>query len=153
MFASKFPGDGKTLWTLVNRNEYDVRGGQMRIPHKAGTKYYDVWHGTELSPDVQGPDAVLSFPMEANGFGAILALDQGASSAGLESTLRQMKEWARVPLASLSHEWHFLSQHMVETVPAKLAVSAPAGMILIPGGGLRFPCYRRRDRRVQLDRP
>jgi len=138
VFASKFPGDGKALWTLINRNEYDVRGGQMRIPHKAGTKYYDVWHGTELSPDVQGPDAVLSFPMESNGFGAILALDQGASSAGLEPTLRQMKEWARVPLALLSHEWHFLPQHMVENAPAKPSVSAPAGMILIPAADYDF---------------
>ena len=56
----------------------------------------------ELSPDVQGPDAVLSFQMEANGFGAILALDQGASCRRAGARARQMKEWARVPLAPLS---------------------------------------------------
>lgn len=138
VFASKFPGEGKTLWTLVNRNEYDVGGRQIRAPHKAGTKYYDVWHGMELSPEVQGPDAVLSFQMEPNGFGAILALDPGASFEGLDPTLRQMKEWAQVPLASLSHEWHFLPQHLVETAPTKPSAFAPPGMILISSANYDF---------------
>ena len=30
VFASRFPGEGQTLWTLVNRNEYDVAGEQIR---------------------------------------------------------------------------------------------------------------------------
>ena len=138
VFASKFPGEGKTLWTLVNRNEYDVDGRQIRIPHKEGTKYYDVWHGTELSPDVQKQAAVLSFNLEAHGFGAVLALDSERSIEGLESTLREMKEWSRVPLAALSHEWHFLPQRIVETAPTKPAASAPPGMILIPAADYDF---------------
>ena len=41
--------DGQaTLWTIVNRNEYDVAGSQLAVPDHAGMHYYDLWHGVEL---------------------------------------------------------------------------------------------------------
>lgn len=75
IFASKFPLPGKTLWTIVNRNEYDVGGDQITAPHRDGRRYYDVWHGVELKPATSGDKATLSFAIEGHGFGAILALD------------------------------------------------------------------------------
>ena len=33
VFASTFPTANSTLWTIVNRNEYDVTGEQLRVPH------------------------------------------------------------------------------------------------------------------------
>ena len=53
VFATKFPGDGVTLWTLVNRNEYAVSGPQITVPHADGRRYYDVWNGVELTPAVK----------------------------------------------------------------------------------------------------
>ena len=50
IFASKFPGVRRTLWTLVNRMEYDIPGPQLRVPHESRTRYFDLWHGMELSP-------------------------------------------------------------------------------------------------------
>ena len=41
IFASKFPGKNGTLWTMVNRNEYDVSGDELRIPHSDGMYHYD----------------------------------------------------------------------------------------------------------------
>ena len=38
VFASRFPGEGRTLWTLVNRNEYDVDGEQLAVPHREGAQ-------------------------------------------------------------------------------------------------------------------
>ena len=35
VFASKFPGQGQTLWTIVNRNEYDVAGHQITVPYSS----------------------------------------------------------------------------------------------------------------------
>src|SRR5450759_1905379 len=32
VYASKWPGDGRTLWTIINRNEYDVNGQQIALP-------------------------------------------------------------------------------------------------------------------------
>ena len=61
------------MWTIVNRNEYDVGGPQMEVPHKEGMRYFDLYHGVELKPVMKGGDAVLEFETEAHGYGAILA--------------------------------------------------------------------------------
>ena len=39
----------ETLWTIMNRNQYNVDGRQMRLPAQAGMRYYDLWkgHGTD----------------------------------------------------------------------------------------------------------
>jgi formylglycine-generating enzyme required for sulfatase activity len=138
VYASKWPAGPKTLWTIVNRNEYAVAGEQMVIPAPGGRRFYDLWNGVELTPRVSGGNATLSFAMEGNGFGAILALDGGASAAGLDALLAYMHEWSKTPLKSLSHEWHFLPQQMVEIAPTQRAAQAPAGMVRIPGGEFNF---------------
>ncbi len=55
VFASKFPLSQRTLWTIVNRNEFDVDGQQLRVPYRAGLHYYDFWHGVELHPSINAP--------------------------------------------------------------------------------------------------
>src|SRR5256886_11369688 len=52
-FASRFPGKSSTLWTLVNRNEYEVDGEQIAIQHERDTTYFDVWNGEHLEPRVE----------------------------------------------------------------------------------------------------
>jgi len=138
VFATRFPGAGRTLWTLVNRNEYDVRGEQIAVRGEAGARYYDLWSGVELKPRIAGEDAVLSFPLEAKGYGAVLAVMPGSAPADLDTLIQQMRAWARVPLSSLSHEWNFLPQQIVEIPPTKPAAVAPAGMLPIPAGEFDF---------------
>ena len=138
IFASKFPGRGQTLWTLVNRNEFDVDGEQIEIPHAPGRKYFDLWHGVELTPKMRGDAAILSSAIEPHGFGALLAVDAGANVDGLTPLLTQMKKWAAHPLQSYSQEWKFLPQRMVEIEATKPASVAPAGMLKIPGGEFDF---------------
>jgi len=138
VFATRFPGEGRTLWTLVNRNEYDVAGGQIEAAHADGMRYYDVWNGVELRPRIAGGQAVLSFPMEAKGFGAVLEVAAGGAPQGLDALLAQMRQWAQVPLASLSHEWKFLPQQVVEIEPAKAPAGVPSGMVHVPAAEFDF---------------
>ena len=138
IYATGFPGPGRTLWTLVNRNEYDVAGEQIRVPHKESARYYDLWNGVELTPRISAGSAVLSFPMEAKGFGAILSVAPGGPTQGLDTTLAQMRQSASVPLRSLSHEWKFLPQQIVEIPPARVSGGAPAGMVRVPAGEFHF---------------
>ena len=138
VYSSKFPLPEKTLWTVVNRNEYDVSGDQIIVAHRHGRRYYDIWHGVELQPAIRGDSATLRFDLEASGFGAILALDSGVQIQGLDAMLHQMREWAKTPLKSLSHEWHFLPQQIVEIPFTRPAASAPAGMIKISAGDFDF---------------
>jgi len=137
LFASKFPGDGQTLWTIVNRNEYQVEGNQIEVPYHAGERFYDLWHGEELKPDIRGEKAALRFEVERHGFGAVLAQDQEATGA-VAILLAGMQELSRTPLRSLSSEWHFLPQHQVEIRSTSPAASAPAGMVKIPEADYEF---------------
>jgi gamma-glutamyl hercynylcysteine S-oxide synthase len=137
IFSSRFPGQGRTLWTLVNRNEFDVLGRQIEVPYVAGTRYFDLWKGAELKPDVQGTTATLSFEMEAHGYGAVLAL-AGEPDEKLRTLLARMSELSQKRLRDYSHDWKFLSQEMVPIAATRTAASAPAGMVRIPGATYEF---------------
>ncbi len=67
VFASRWPSDEQTLWTIVNRNEYDVTARRCEFPAQAGMRYFDLYHGVELhAAKTTGTDkTVLSFALEA----------------------------------------------------------------------------------------
>ncbi len=138
VFASRFPSGGLTLWALVNRNEYNVTGEQLAVPHRDGTRYYDVWNGAALQPRVVGDLAIFDFAIETRGFGALLAVDDGAKADGLNDFLARMHALAVVPLQSLSNQWRSLSQQLVPIENTRIATEAPPGMITIPPGEFDF---------------
>jgi gamma-glutamyl hercynylcysteine S-oxide synthase len=138
VFASKFPSPQRTLWTIVNRNEFDVNGQQLRVPYRAGMHYYDLWHGVELHPTVNDQQATLSFSMESLGYGAILATNEDVSSSPLRDLLPFMAERSRKPLREFPRTWSAVPQTIVEIPSTKPAPSAPAGMIKIPEGDFDF---------------
>jgi formylglycine-generating enzyme required for sulfatase activity len=137
VFASKFPGEGQILWTVVNRNEYDVAGRQMVVPYQPGRRYYDLWHGAELTPEVTGEAATLSFEMEARGYGAVLAT-AGEARNDLKTLLGRMSELARKPLQDYSHAWKFLPQQLADIPRTRPAKTAPPGMIFVPAARFEF---------------
>jgi len=137
IFSSKFPGQGRTLWTVVNRNEYDVPGRQLEVPYAPGNRYYDLWKGVELKPEVQGTTATLSFEMEGQGYGAVLALT-GVPDEQLQKLLARMNELSQKRLKDYSHEWKFLPQDIVAITATRPAATAPAGMVRIPGANYQF---------------
>ena len=138
VFASRFPGEGRCLWTVVNRNEYAIDGEQLALPHADGRRWFDAWNGTELQPRLEAGNAVLSFALEPRGFGAVLALDAGITEDQLDAFLDEMRERARVPLQSLSHTWHSLPQSLVEIAATPAVATAPDGMVTIPAGDFDF---------------
>ena len=138
VFASKFPLPQRTLWTIVNRNEYDVDGQQLRVPYQAGIRYYDLWHGAELQPRINGQEATLSFSLEGLGYGAILATGEAPASDPLRELLPFMAERSRKPLRDYPRTWAAVPQTIVDIPPTKPAASAPAGMIKIPEGDFDF---------------
>ncbi|MGH7967316.1 MAG: formylglycine-generating enzyme family protein, partial [Limisphaerales bacterium] len=138
MFASKFPGGNQTLWTMVNRNEYGLTGRQIAAPRVPGMRYFDLWRGFELKPELVADRAILSFPVEARGFAAVLASDTGAWSDHDQGVLIRMRRLSRKPLAGFSHEWHFLAQQQVEIEHTKPAAKPPQGMVRIPAAEYDF---------------
>jgi len=137
VYASRWPLGTDTVWTIVNRNSYNVTGRQFTVPAAAGMRYFDLYHGVELHPDVEQQAAVLNFDLEANGYGAILATPNEPSNA-IKSLMQGMAQMTRQPLASFSHEHTIVTQTMVAIAATKPAAEAPDGMIRIPGGDFVF---------------
>ncbi|NMC83201.1 MAG: formylglycine-generating enzyme family protein [Armatimonadetes bacterium] len=137
VFASRFPGEGRTLWTLVNRSDKAATGPSLRITHIEGVRYFDLWNGIEIKPDISQGEASLEFGVPAHGFGAVLAV-HGSESRRAGTLQRFLRKMAALPTAPESGEWKVLPQRCTPIKPTKPAPSAPEGMILIPGGAFEF---------------
>lgn len=137
VYASRWPLNEQTVWTIVNRNEYDVNGPQMTVPMEDGAHYFDLYHGVEVKPERDSKDAVLSFALEAHGYGAIL-MTHGEPDNSMRTLMARMKTITAAPLASYSNEWKTLPQQLVEIAATKPASAAPEGMVKIPGGDYLF---------------
>jgi iron(II)-dependent oxidoreductase len=138
VFASRFPASGYTLWTVVNRNEHDVDGEQIRLPHREGARYFDVWNGVALEPRIEGGHVVVGFPMEGAGFGAVLAIEPGVVVDGLDAFLDGMRKLASTRLDSLSNQWRSLPQSIVDIARTRPMATAPEGMVAIPAATFDF---------------
>jgi gamma-glutamyl hercynylcysteine S-oxide synthase len=138
VYASRWPWNGQTVWTIVNRNEYNVSGRQLSVPTEDGVRYFDLYHGVELTPEREGSEAVLAFDVEAHGFAAVLST-HGAADARLQDLMARMKAMSAKPLSSYDDQWKTLEQQMVPIAPARIAgATAPEGMIKIPRGDFIF---------------
>jgi gamma-glutamyl hercynylcysteine S-oxide synthase len=140
VFASRWPLNEETAWTIVNRNEYDLAGRQMTVPAAEGVRYFDLYHGIELGPERVGDKAVLSFAIEAHGYGSVLATRREPSDR-IKQLMARMKSLTAAPLSSYSNQWMPLPQKLVDIQPAGNASAAAAGsspMVKIPGGDYLF---------------
>ncbi|HKK47340.1 MAG TPA: SUMF1/EgtB/PvdO family nonheme iron enzyme [Balneolaceae bacterium] len=137
VFASKWPLHDQTVWTIVNRNPYNINGQQMKLPYKKGMHYYDLYHGVELTPQRDGDQVILSFEMEEKGFGALLASETPPDNT-ISSLMSKMKNMTQKPLSDYSHEWKALSQEMTPIPSTKVTTKKPEGMVKIPGGEYTF---------------
>jgi len=137
VFASRWPQGDQTLWTVVNRNEYDVDGVQMTVPAGESLRWFDLYHGVELTPEVRDGRASLAFPVEAKGYGAILGV-RGAPDARLSALLASMRAMSAKPLTAYDDTWTPLLQTMVPIAPTRPYAVAPEGMVAIPGARFDF---------------
>ena len=137
VFGSRWPLADRTVWSIVNRNEYNVTGQQMSVPAEDGVRYFDPYHGVELKPEHERTEAVLSFPIEAHGFGAVMAI-HGSPDAKIDELMSRMNTMTETPLSSYSHEWKPLTQQLVQMEKTKAAATTPGGMVKIPPGEYVF---------------
>jgi gamma-glutamyl hercynylcysteine S-oxide synthase len=137
VFASRWPGADSTVWTIVNRNEYEVAGPQMEVAHVDGARYFDLYHGAEIAPERAVDKDLLSFSLEAHGYGAVLVA-QGEPSVEMRRLLDKMKGLSAQPLSGYSDQWKTLPQTMVAIAETKKVAVAPEGMVRLPKGRFDF---------------
>jgi len=133
VFASKWIDSNRTLWTIVNRNDFDVESDQMKIPYKEGVTYYDVWNGQKLIPIREGSNNILSFEIDRYGYAAILEINNSSVAQDFKSFLSQMRELTQIKLSSYSNKWKPIPQQIVRIEPTAKVEKTPEGMIKIPG--------------------
>jgi gamma-glutamyl hercynylcysteine S-oxide synthase len=132
VYSSKWTDGNCSLWTIVNRNNFEVHGDQIKIPFKEGVTYYDVWHGTKLVPVKDGMNDILSFDIEQNGFGAVLAIDNSPVKDDLQKFLSTMHQFSETKLTDYSNDWKPVPQEIVKIESTDKAEITPEGMIEIP---------------------
>lgn len=69
--ANRFPGDGRVIYTLYNRAYTTFRGDALRILHKPGARYFDVWGGKSISVKIDNGYAVIPYTLHAQHIGCI----------------------------------------------------------------------------------
>ena len=138
VFASRWPLNDSTVWTIVNRNEYDVEGPQMEAPASPAMHYFDLYGGSELQTQkYPSGKSVLSFPIESNGFAAVFATNS-EPDAKMQKLMSAMKQMTAKPLASFSNEHGVLEQKIVPIATTRTNSTAPVRMIQIPEGDFLF---------------
>ncbi len=138
VYASRWPMGEQAVWTIVNRNEYAVDGDQIEIRDTPGSHYFDLYHGVELKPETRPSGrTVLTFPIEAKGYGAVLATNT-AFDKKFVSLMSTMKNLTATPLSTYSHEWKVLPQQLVPIQATRAAPTTPVGMIKIPEADFNF---------------
>jgi len=101
-------------------------------------RYFDLYHGVELQPVKNQVGRVqLTFTIEAQGYGALLAIP-GAPDAEVQSLTSRMKEMSATPLSTYSHEWETLPQQIGPIVATKPPSGSPTDMVKIPEGDLQL---------------
>src|SRR5580693_4052299 len=100
VFASRWPMGEETVWTIVNRNEYNITGAEIELPVQEGVHYFDLYHGVELTPERRGDKVVLTFSLGAKDYGAVLAT-KSPLTQDRANLLATMKKLSAVPLSSL----------------------------------------------------
>jgi formylglycine-generating enzyme required for sulfatase activity len=137
VYASRWPLDENVVWTIVNRNDYNIDGRQLLLPGKQDMHYYDLYHGVELEAEQHGSEIALSFPIEAHGYGAVAAIN-GQASPELLQLMQRMKSITAKPLSTYSHTWLPLPQKQTPIAATRALATAPPRMIKIPAAEFFF---------------
>lgn len=70
--ANKFPGSGRTAWTLFNARYQTLRGVVLAVDHRAGAEYFDAWNDRPLKPEIRDGKALLSVALDPQGLGCVV---------------------------------------------------------------------------------
>ena len=72
VYANCFPNAEKTVYTLYNEQVRTVSGPVLRIPHSPGARYYDAWNERDLTPSIDGAQAVIETALGPQSVGCIV---------------------------------------------------------------------------------
>ena len=128
VYASEWPVETDTLWTIVNQGKNDSTGPLLAVAANDTRHYYDCYHGVPLKP-VAG---VLSLTIEQSGYGCVFATANATLSSEAQTLMSRMHGLTQRRLDSFPKTWTALQQTMQSIEPTANYSQAPKGMVLIP---------------------
>lgn len=127
VYASLWEGRGLRLWTLVNRDEKEVRGVLLSVPHREGDRYYDLVAGVEVPGAAAAGTRRLEGVIRPRGVGAFVAGSDGALGAGFREFLAsQAALGARADWGTAFPERR---QELRRVEPARIRGEVPRDMV------------------------
>jgi hypothetical protein len=61
---------------VINHSSKNLTRNQIQVNYEKEFHYLDVSQGIQLNPEIIDNNAVISFPIESNGFGAVFTANQ-----------------------------------------------------------------------------
>jgi hypothetical protein len=72
LYANKFPGKNRVLWTLYNGRYTTIRGPLLAVDHVAGATYRDAWRDRPLVPRIEGAKAIFDLDLDPQSIGCVV---------------------------------------------------------------------------------
>ena len=72
VYANKFPGKGRTVWTFFNGNFVTVNQSVIALDYQTGDKFFDVWNKSEIKPVIKDGKAYIRLRLDPHDVGCIV---------------------------------------------------------------------------------
>ncbi|MBM3477070.1 MAG: hypothetical protein FJX75_27700, partial [Armatimonadetes bacterium] len=145
VYASRWPREGLTVWTILNRTGRTVTEPLLRTDSPTGARWYDLWRGTELSPTITEGQVLLASELGPMGCVAMVT-DREALPQVQALARRQAAETLR---ALPEPDPHVAAASLIEPLPVAPTALAqegdpPPGMVLVPAGSVTMDLQHQR---------
>jgi iron(II)-dependent oxidoreductase len=147
VYANRWPGEGVTLWTILNRTERTVAKPFLRVRVPKRACLFDLWNGKEIALPANGEDVAVATELGPLGCLALVT-DTRLIPKARRLVARQAAEAAR----SLAEpDAHVVAASVVEPKPVQPTPRAraddpPPGMVLVPAGRVTMDlAHQRRE--------
>ena len=135
VYANAWPGEGGTVYTLLNRTGRLVREPVLRLPGSPVGELFDLWRGRRLRPQPAG-DA-LEVALRLGPIGCVARVTEGRLRRQVEVLCSQQREEDRRALPA--PDPHVAARGVVQPLPVEptppaAADQPPPGMVPVPAG-------------------
>ncbi len=136
VFANAWPGEDATVWTILNRTGGEVREPVLRLPHRGGEAFFDLWGLERIEPPVSGDQVEVQVPLGPLGCVAAARGNRIEELAAWIARLREEERTAARPEAAAPPAAGALDPRPVEPSPPAAKDRPPPGMVLVPAGSV-----------------
>jgi formylglycine-generating enzyme required for sulfatase activity len=133
VYANRWPGEGVTVWTLLNRTGGELNGPVLETEAPRGARWFDLWRGEELSPARVGGQTVVT--TQLGPIGCIAMVTNPRRLATVRQLVRRQMMQADDPSPQPLSEPDLSSPARGERTAADAGSS---GMRLVPAGAVRM---------------